>query len=275
MIDLSAVNDLLDQIEDDDLREHAEKLISDLTRSLKMIVHDQYYEIKTGPEMLKSVLNLHKDCCEDSIITGLQTILPENMTFLQSTGNRRFHEVTKNAIKRKSTVRRVLLVDRDLVSSRRDFASVIRNYYKPQLDAGVSITIHEFGPQVLKEHPGHDFTVFRISQQKTICAEGGPIHKQADEVGYLGRIWKDDEHAGKLIQHYEMLKSLPEIEVPKEFLRPAPRVFIGSSVEGLKIAEYIQQALVHNTQPIVWSQGAFGLSEGTLEALVRMSDQFD
>jgi len=54
-----------------------------------------------------------------------------------------------------------------------------------------------------------------------------------------------------------------------------PSVFVGSSSEGLKIAGAIQVLLDEKCEVEIWSQGAFGLSEGTLESLLRASTQFD
>ncbi len=54
-----------------------------------------------------------------------------------------------------------------------------------------------------------------------------------------------------------------------------PRVFIGSSTEGLKIAETIQLLLDRYCEATIWSQGVFGLSSGTLESLVLALDNFD
>jgi predicted nucleotide-binding protein len=54
-----------------------------------------------------------------------------------------------------------------------------------------------------------------------------------------------------------------------------PRVFIGSSREGHAIAEAIQLNLDHACEVTIWSQGVFGLGEGTLESLVEKLDSFD
>jgi parallel beta-helix repeat protein len=54
-----------------------------------------------------------------------------------------------------------------------------------------------------------------------------------------------------------------------------PRMFIGSSVEGKDIAEYIQLGLEYDVETTIWHQGVFGLSDGSLEALVRAAKDFD
>lgn len=56
---------------------------------------------------------------------------------------------------------------------------------------------------------------------------------------------------------------------------PNPKLFIGSSEEGREIAEYVQLGLHEQVETTLWSQGAFGLSEGTLEALTQISRKFD
>jgi predicted nucleotide-binding protein len=54
-----------------------------------------------------------------------------------------------------------------------------------------------------------------------------------------------------------------------------PRLFIGSSREGLPIAENLQLNLDYAAYCTIWSQGVFGLSRGTLEALVEAAKDFD
>lgn len=47
-----------------------------------------------------------------------------------------------------------------------------------------------------------------------------------------------------------------------------PRAFIGSSTEGLLVANKIQELLAHDLSVVVWNQGTvFGLGDATLEAL--------
>lgn len=57
--------------------------------------------------------------------------------------------------------------------------------------------------------------------------------------------------------------------------RKRSSVFIGSSTEGLKIAKALQVLLDQACEVTIWSQGIFGLSQGTLESLVAALDQFD
>jgi Predicted nucleotide-binding protein containing TIR-like domain len=54
-----------------------------------------------------------------------------------------------------------------------------------------------------------------------------------------------------------------------------PLVFIGSSVEGLSVANAIQQGLQRYTYPKVWTQGVFGASSVTIDALIEQVAQND
>lgn len=54
-----------------------------------------------------------------------------------------------------------------------------------------------------------------------------------------------------------------------------PTVFVGSSVEGLSIARLLQVELKHSASVTIWSQGVFGLSQGTLEALTRAAKSYE
>ncbi|HWB09461.1 MAG TPA: TIR domain-containing protein [Pirellulales bacterium] len=58
--------------------------------------------------------------------------------------------------------------------------------------------------------------------------------------------------------------------------KPRPSMFIGSSSEGLGIAEAIQLNLDRACEVTVWSQGIFGLGTGaTLQSLAARLDDFD
>lgn len=54
-----------------------------------------------------------------------------------------------------------------------------------------------------------------------------------------------------------------------------PRVFIGSSVEGRKVAGATQRNLDHTAEVTVWNQGIFELSSNTLDDLINSLDKFD
>jgi hypothetical protein len=54
-----------------------------------------------------------------------------------------------------------------------------------------------------------------------------------------------------------------------------PVIFIGSSSEGHNVARALQMNLDHDAEVILWSQGVFGLSDGTLESLVSSSSRYD
>lgn len=54
-----------------------------------------------------------------------------------------------------------------------------------------------------------------------------------------------------------------------------PKIFIGSSVEGLNVAYAVQENLKFVAETTVWDQGAFNLSETTLESLLVILESSD
>jgi hypothetical protein len=54
-----------------------------------------------------------------------------------------------------------------------------------------------------------------------------------------------------------------------------PSLFIGSSAEGRLVAQALQILLDHACKVTIWSQGVFGISEGTLESLIVALDESD
>lgn len=60
-----------------------------------------------------------------------------------------------------------------------------------------------------------------------------------------------------------------------ERINRKPRLFIGSSTEGLTIAEALQLDLEYDAEVTLWSQGVFGLSTLTLEALIEHAKDSD
>jgi predicted nucleotide-binding protein len=53
-----------------------------------------------------------------------------------------------------------------------------------------------------------------------------------------------------------------------------PKLFIGSSVEGMKVANAIQQNLEHDCHPTIWSHGNFQLSSTALDDLIVAVNTF-
>lgn len=88
------------------------------------------------------------------------------------------------------------------------------------------------------------------------------IDKKIDGISYLSLV--------KLIEY---VKALSINETPIKIKKPS--IFIGSSVEGIKVAELIQLGIHHVAECTLWSQGVFGLSMGNLENLVKASSRFD
>lgn len=67
----------------------------------------------------------------------------------------------------------------------------------------------------------------------------------------------------------------PPASTPARPHRERPRLFIGSSTEGLSVAEAIQLGLDHVAECTVWNQGVFGLSSTTIETVVDTAADFD
>src|SRR4051812_2774656 len=55
----------------------------------------------------------------------------------------------------------------------------------------------------------------------------------------------------------------------------SPRLFIGSSVDGLLFANAVQHNLQYVCDATIWNQGAFELSAQTVPELLRLLDEFD
>jgi hypothetical protein len=54
-----------------------------------------------------------------------------------------------------------------------------------------------------------------------------------------------------------------------------PAVFIGSSAEGLRIAKQLQLGLARVAKCRIWTQGVFGLTQGTLDSLIEATKKAD
>jgi predicted nucleotide-binding protein len=57
--------------------------------------------------------------------------------------------------------------------------------------------------------------------------------------------------------------------------RARPRVFIGSSTEGLEVAEALQEGLDRVAECTIWNQGVFAPSATTIESIVDVAVDFD
>jgi len=57
--------------------------------------------------------------------------------------------------------------------------------------------------------------------------------------------------------------------------RGKPRVFIGSSTEGLQVAEVIQLGLEEAAECTLWTQSTFAPGQTTIESIVDVSVQYD
>lgn len=54
-----------------------------------------------------------------------------------------------------------------------------------------------------------------------------------------------------------------------------PKIFIGSTVEGIEFAEAVQQNLEHVAYTTIWNQGNFSLSGNTLDDLLNSLNEYD
>lgn len=58
-------------------------------------------------------------------------------------------------------------------------------------------------------------------------------------------------------------------------LEMKPRVFIGSSSEGLETARYLKKQLSRANECEIWDEGVFGLNESYLETLLKIPNVYD
>ncbi len=68
----------------------------------------------------------------------------------------------------------------------------------------------------------------------------------------------------------EVKRGRPPIETAQK-----PRLFIGSSAEGLDPAEELQVNLEYEAEVTLWTQGIFGLTHGTLDSLAKTLESHD
>ena len=68
---------------------------------------------------------------------------------------------------------------------------------------------------------------------------------------------------------------VPPVAATVKSPRQNPRLFIGSSTEGLPVAEAIQLGLEQVAECTVWNQGTFGLSSTVVESIVETAADYD
>ena len=68
---------------------------------------------------------------------------------------------------------------------------------------------------------------------------------------------------------------MPKGKPTLESLLTKPTLFIGSSSQGLSVAKRLRQCLARTARCTIWTQGVFGLAEGTLESLVKATKKYD
>jgi len=101
-----------------------------------------------------------------------------------------------------------------------------------------------------------------------------PFAKSIDrEVGEARKFLSELRRVG--ITADPALPTAPGKTVSGASAAGPPSMFIGSSTEGLPVAEQIQLGLEHSVECTIWSQGVFGLSTGSLESLVTASRHYD
>lgn len=93
-----------------------------------------------------------------------------------------------------------------------------------------------------------------------------------------------EEKVDELLSEIKLLKDLikqPDTYVTSETLKELdspprrPRVFIGSSSEGLSVAEAIQLGLEYVAECTIWTQGTFDVSQTAIESIIDATLSFD
>lgn len=103
-------------------------------------------------------------------------------------------------------------------------------------------------------------------------AKDGPFIGQCTLPVLTGRPTDTYFH----ISNFGVIKGfLSQLGAVTPYSRQRPSVFIGSSVEGLPIAEALQLALQYDADATVWNQGLFTPSGTNIEALEKALEGFD
>jgi predicted nucleotide-binding protein len=105
-----------------------------------------------------------------------------------------------------------------------------------------------------------------IGGGKTTKVEHKSLDEKVDEALVILKTL-----SGKLAEH----TPTPPASATARPHRDRPRLFIGSSTEGLPVAEAIQLGLDHVAECTLWNQGVFELSSTTIETVVDAAAEFD
>jgi|SRR5665213_187384 len=107
-----------------------------------------------------------------------------------------------------------------------------------------------------------------VAEQSGLTVASRSLEEKMDEA--LALIRKLTEASSESQNQAPALAS-----ISAKVIRDRPRLFIGSSTEGLPIAEAIQLGLDHVAECTVWNQGVFGLSATVIESIVDTAAEFD
>lgn len=147
---------------------------------------------------------------------------------------------------------------------RRRPALIISDYRMPEMDG------LDFLRYVRKLYPLQPFIMLSAFADLQHAASAGKLGVDAflTKPPKMAQLVASIERALTLARSIgEPLKSSPEDGRPK--------MFIGSSSEGLAIAEALQRGLDQHAQVVLWNQGVFTLGHATLETLVRVAHEHD
>ena len=126
--------------------------------------------------------------------------------------------------------------------------------------ADIYLGVERAGPPI-SGHPDEDPSP-RITDSDTISAILTELRTLTNQVSALY------DRVGSEVRSETLAASFDEAG-------GKPRVFIGSSAEGLSIAEAIQAGLEHEAECTVWNQHVFRPSATPIEGLVELSVSFD
>jgi predicted nucleotide-binding protein len=130
-----------------------------------------------------------------------------------------------------------------------------------------------------KKH--HDETrecIYDFQEQKIGVLDGIKAGKLCDECRAWFQVNGKDLSSAQLSAISDILRRCGDLleQVPHHSEKPKPRIFIGSSSEGIEIARVIQSELHRDFSVEIWNQNTvFGLGTATIEALETAVESYD